>query len=297
MAFFSRLNAARTSQQWHQFSSKVHQLMQLSKYDRALQMLEKMLEPNSNPAVYSPSELDILYQYYGECLVNSNRLQEAVTMLSQGIALEPEAGSRCREALEELAIPAIEKHIMEGAGADEALQMIKALETVSGDSVPKAIREFLSLAGEAYRSRDFNKANSAYDCILPLAEQHDCLDFEDLLRAGDTCVKCGQLNKAWKLYKTAQSYADTFSKDCRLHKKIADLLVIRKQEWHAIFHFLVALKAVPSDKGARNKLQKTLKKLDLEQYTNIFLQLNTKHTDHKQLEMSLMDLKKQLKAS
>ena len=125
----------------------------------------------------------------------------------------------------------------------------------------------------------------------------ECLDFENLLRAGDSFVKCSQLNKAWKLYKTAQDYADTYHKKCRLHKKIADVLVIRKQHWHAILHFLVALQAVPSDKGARSKLQKTLKKMGLEEHTNTFLELNAEHSDHKELEISLMNLKKRLKAS
>lgn len=298
MAFFSRHNSMQTApQQWQTISSKVHQLMQLSKYDRALQMLETMLEKDWTNHLISASDLDTFYQYYGECLVQSHRLEEAIKVLSRGLELEPEAGDRCRETLEELAIPAVEKHIINSNGDKDTVQLILALETVSADRASKAVDHFLSVAGEAYRSKDFPRAAAAYESILPLAEQHDCVEFEDLIRAGESCVKSGQLNKGWKLYQSAQQYADTFSKTCRLHKKFADLLIIRNQEWHAIFHFLLALQAVPSDKGARTKLKKTLKKLGLENHLTRFLQLNTRHSDHKQLEISLMDLRKQIKAS
>ena len=296
MAFFLR-NTTDTIQQWQALCGKVHQLMQVSKYDRALHMLETMLEQASISTDLSDAQLDVLYQYYSECLVQDGRLEEALEILYQGIKLQPEADNRCRDTLEELVIPAIEKHIREGSSPQTALQLILALETVSKETARTAIEDFLSLAGEAYRRRDFTAAASAYESIIPLAEQHGCLDFEDILRAGDCCVKCNQLNKAWKLYKSAQAFADTYSRTCRLHKKIADLLVIRNQDWHAVFHFLIALQAVPSDKGARTKLQKTLKKLGMEQHINRFLQLNSTHSDHKQLEISLMDLRKRLKAS
>lgn len=297
MPFFSRHNAAEAAQELPVLCARIRQLMQLSKYDRAIQILEGLLKQDGTPGDFSCAELDILYQYYGECLVQSSRLPEAVEVISRGIRLEPEAGCRCRETLEELVIPSIEKHIIEGASIEEAVQLIRVLQEVGTDSANKAIKGLLSAAGEAYKKREFQRAISAYESILPLAQQQGCLSFEDILRAGDSCVKSNQLNKAWKLYKTAQNYADTFHKKCRLHKKIADLLVIRNQDWHAILHFLVALQAVPSDRGARSKLQKTLKKLGLEEHTNIFLQLNAEHSDHKQLEISLMNLKKRLKAS
>lgn len=297
MAFLSRLSGGESIQQWKALSGKVHQLMQLSKYDRAIKMLETMLDQNCLASDGSGLELDVLYQYYGECLVQSSRLAEAVEILSRGMALAPTEECRCKETLEELAIPAIEKHILECTDVEEAYVLIQSLREISFDSAVAALKNFLAVAGEHYKLRDFSKAAAAYDRILPLAEQLGCLDYEDLLRAGDSCVRCNQLNKAWKLYQNAEGLADTYSKECRLHKKIADLLIIRNQDWHAIFHFLIALQAVPSDKGARSKMKRTLKKLGMEKHLNRFLQLNAEHSDHKQLEMSLMDLRKRLKAS
>lgn len=297
MAFLSRLNPAGTVQQSKTVSGKVHQLMQLSKYDRAISLLESLLAQNSLSTDESALDYDVMYQYYGVCLVQSGRYAEAVEVLSKGVALEPEGGNRCKETLYELALPAIQKHILECTDIEETDRLIKALQQVSPDSALVALKDFLSVAAEYYRLRDFSRSSAAYECILPLADQLGCLDFEDILRAADSCVKCNQLNKAWKLYKNAEPLADTYSKECRLHKKIADLLVIRNQDWHAIFHFLVALQAVPSDKGARTKLKKTLKRLGIERHINKFLQLNTTHSDHRQLEISLLDLRKKLKAS
>jgi len=297
MAFLSRLNPAGKAQHWKPVSEKVHQLMQLSKYDRALSLLESLLAKDSLSTDESAFDYDMLFQCYGICLVQSGRYAEAVEVLSRGIALDPEAGSLCRETLYELALPAIQKHILECMDIKEADRLIKALQQVSPDSALVALKDFLSVAAEYYRLRDFSRASAAYECILPLAEELGCLEFEDILRAADSCVKCNQLNKAWKLFKNAEPLADTYSKQCRLHKKIADLLVIRNQDWHAIFHFLVALQAVPSDKGARTKLKKTLKRLGIEKHLNKFLQLNTTNSDHKQLEISLLDLRKKLKAS
>lgn len=297
MAFLSRLNGGNSIHKWKTFSGKVHQLMQLSKYDRAIEMLETMLEQNCLAADGSGVELEVLYQYYGECLVQSCRLAEAVEILQKGMALAPTEECRCKETLEELAIPAIEKHILECTDVEEAYKLVQALKEISFKSAVTALKSFLAVAGEHYRLRDFPKAAAAYDRVIPLAEELGCLNFDDLLRAGDSCVKCSQLNKAWKFYQRAQSLADTYSKECRLHKKIADILIIRNQEWHAIFHCLIALQAVPSDKGARSKMKRTLKKLGMEKHLNRFLQLNANHSDHKELEMSLMDLRKQLKAS
>ena len=296
MPFFSR-HSCRSCSELPVLCTRIRQLMQLSKYDRAIQILEGLLKQDGTPGDFSCAELDILYQYYGECLVQSSRLPEAVEVISRGIRLEPEAGCRCRETLEELVIPSIEKHIIEGASIEEAVQLIRVLQEVGTDSANKAIKGLLSAAGEAYKKREFQRAVSAYESILPLAQQQGCLSFEDILRAGDSCVKSNQLNKSMEAVQNSAELCRYLPQKCRLHKKIADLLVIRNQDWHAILHFLVALQAVPSDRGARSKLQKTLKKLGLEEHTNIFLQLNAEHSDHKQLEISLMNLKKRLKAS
>jgi len=293
MAFFSRKNTSAVTRERQMKKNKIHQLMQLSKYDRALLLLDGLLKDDTLPE----SELDILYKYYGECLVQSSRLGEAIEVLSKGLNSESQFGRYCRETFDELVVPAVEKKIIESKSVENAFQLLTCMESVpSTNSMQRATRAFLRFASEVYRRRDYQKAVEAYECILHSAEKHSWLDFEDLIRAGDSYVKCGQLNKAWKIYETAKEYSDTFHQTCRLHKKIADLLVIRNQDWHAILHFLVALKSVPSDKGARTKLQKVLKKLGLEHHTNTFLQLNAKYPDQKQLEMSLMSLRKQLKA-
>lgn len=297
MAFLSRLSGGESIQQEKDFSEKIRRLMQLCKYDRAIKMLETMLDQNCLASGGSGLDLDVLYQYYGECLVQSSRLAEAIEILSKGMALAPTEECRCKETLEELAIPAIEKHILECADVEEACDLVHSLKKISFDKATAALKNFLFIAEEHYKLRDYSKAAAAYEQILPMAEQLGCLDYEDLLRAGDSYLKCKQLNKAWKLYQNAAGLADTYSKECRLHKKIADLLIIRNQDWHAIFHFLIALQAVPSDKGARSKMKRTLKKLGIEKHLNRFLQLNAKHSDRKQLERSLMDLRKQLKAS
>ncbi len=293
MAFFSKKKAPTAVRERQEFS-KIHQLMQLSKYDRALSIVETLL---SQDHTLSAGELDTLYQYYGECLVQSCRLNEAILILSQGLTKGNQSENRCRETLEELAIPAVEKQIIQCNSVEDAFQLVQCMDSLSMESgLHQIIQVFLRFAAEAYRMREYQKASDAYECIFPIAEKHQCLDFEYLIRAGDSYVKCGQLNKAWKIYETAKEYTATYHQTCRLHKKIADLLVIRNQDWHAILHFLVALQAVPSDKGAKTKLQKILKKLGLEHHTNTFLQLNAKYSDHKQLEISLMSLKKQLKA-
>lgn len=297
MAFFGRSSSARITPKWQVLSSRIHQLMQLSKYDRALQIFESVVEQGFLPGAFSDLELDMFYQWYGECLIQSARPVEALKILSLGLNPELKGAGRCRETLEEVAMPAVEKYIMTSEGYQDTLQIIKALEEISADRAKQAIRHCLTLAGEAYRNRDYSKASAAYDSVLPLAEQYQCLDFEDLLRAGDSELRCGRLNKAWKLYKSALPFAETFSKSCRLHKKIADLLVIREQEWHAIYHFLLALQAVPGDKGAKTKLRRILSKQGLEQHLESVLRLNAKHSDAKELEISLINLRKKLKAS
>lgn len=295
MAFFGKRTAMTAAREKQALNRKIHQLMQLAKYDRALLLLETQI--NGNNAL-TETELDAIYQYYGECLVQSHRLGQAIEVLSRGLcSISDQSKSRCRETLEELAIPAVEKQIIESPSVDDAFQLVQCLEVLAPEcSVNRTTRVFYKRASDAYKIRDYQKAAETYDCILPFAEKHQCLDFEELIKAGDSYVKCNQLNKAWKTYETAKEYSKNYHQNCRLHKKIADLLVIRNQEWHAILHYLVALQSVPSDKGARTKLEKVLKKLGVEGHANAFLQLTSKTSDNKQLEILLMNLKKQLKA-
>ena len=50
MPFFSRSNAAEAVWDWPVLCARIRQLMQLSKYDRAIQLIETTLEEDKIPA-------------------------------------------------------------------------------------------------------------------------------------------------------------------------------------------------------------------------------------------------------
>jgi len=276
---------------------KILQLMQLNRYHKALNLLEKLIPSAEKEMGSSSHELLKLYKYYGECLIHTGQFDKALEVLYKGLSIEAEGDNPCREVLEETAVPALEKQILQSPSNEEAYGILTAVEGKCSHKLYKqALSAYISRAFTYYKLRDIKYAAEAYNLIIPLAEKYGCLDFDSLIRAGDSCLKCGNLNRAWKYYEMAKPLSNTYQRQCRLHKKIADLLIQKNQNWHAILHFLAALQSVPSDSGAKTKLKKMLKKLGLEKYTDKFFQLNTKYTDLEQLEASLLSLRKQLKA-
>jgi len=282
-----------------QFEDKIHMLMQLNKYDKALPLLEKLI-PAAENKISENTAPDLLkiYKYYGECLIHSGKLGEALEFLNKGLEIARGKNTNpCKETLVEIAIPALEKFIKQSSSSEKAFNLLESLEGKYPEEVSKrAVNAFLERAFMHFKQGEYDRAAAVYNKILPLAEKYGCLDYDNLVRAGDSNVKCGQLNKAWKNYEMAKPLSNTYHKQCRLHKKIADLLIQKNQNWHAILHFLAALQSVPSDKGAKTKLKNTLKRLGLEKYTDKFFQLNVKYSNFEQLEVSLLTLKKQLKA-
>ncbi|HBT20223.1 MAG TPA: hypothetical protein DEA47_02460 [Peptococcaceae bacterium] len=276
---------------------KIFQLMQLNRYHKALDLLEKLIPSAEKEMGSSSHELLKLYKYYGECLIHTGQFNRAFEVLQKGLNIVSESNNPCKEVLEETAIPALEKEIIQNSSNEKAYKILK---TVEDKCPPKLFKQILLAyifrAFSYYKLKDFKKAAEAYSFIIPVAEKYGCLDYDSLIRAGDSCLRCGNLNRAWKYYEMAKPFSNTYQRQCRLHKKIADLLTLKNQNWHAILHFLAALQSVPSDQGAKTKLKKMLKKLGLEKYADEFLQLNTKYTDLEQLEASLLLLKKQLKA-
>lgn len=280
---------------------RIRTLMQLSKYDKAIPLLRDFIyavEAEQDKDGLLSTRILRLYKYYGECLLNTGKFGPAVDVLYKGASLcTSEQTNPCTETLYETALPAIVKFIKQNNSTEEVSERVRPISTRYPDIFKPAILEaFLDRAAVFFKNRDYESAAEAYEQVFTLAGEENLLHFDDLIRAGDSLTKSGQLNRAWKVYERAKASADTFHKQCRIHKKIADLLVLRNQNWHAVYHFLIALQSVPSDRGARTKLKNTLRKLGMEKHTDKFLQLNAKYPDSKQLEISLMSLKKRLKA-
>ena len=279
---------------------RIRTLMQLSKYDKAIPLLRDSIhavEAGQEREDLSSPRILRLYKYYGECLLNTEKFVPAVDILYKGASICASGQTNpCRETLHETALPAIVKFIKQNNSTEDVSAIVKPISNRYPDTFKSVVLEaFLERAGGFFKNRDFELAAEAYEQVFALAGEDNLLHFDDLIRAGDSLTKSGQLNKAWKVYEKAKASADTFHKQCRVHKKIADLLVVRNQNWHAVYHFLIALQSVPSDRGARTKLKNTLRKLGMEKHTDKFLQLNAKYPDSKQLEISLMSLKKRLK--
>ncbi|NLK00683.1 MAG: hypothetical protein GX318_05530 [Clostridia bacterium] len=277
--------------------NRIRQLMQLNKYSEALPLLREQfqrLSNNKSGTAYSHPGAVQIHTYYGECLIHNGKLGKGLGILSKGLQ-RAETEKLCRESLEEKGIPYMEKQIIHQGSMAEAYEQLEIIETnCPVKIIKKGAAAFLSRAALHFKNKEFKDAVMAYKKIMAMAEKYGCLDFDNIIRAGDSNIKCGHIREAQKIYEFSKTYADTLHRQCRRHKKLADLLVLKGQCWHAIPHYLAALKCIPGDRGSKTRLRTTLKRLGLLEHWESFLNLSSLSPDLEHLEASTIRLKKEL---